>query len=129
MIKKLVVLGAVLVAVTFFAGPLRQTASAQDHGGDIIYDKPVKAVLFSHAFHVEELELDCDSCHDDIFEVEALLVQQNEDFTMEGLRQGKYCGTCHDGSGAFSSDTQCARCHIGVKGYNAKLGSQENEAH
>ena len=129
--KKLVVLGVVALVVTFVSGPFTSFASEDDvdHGGDIIYTQPVKAVMFSHAFHVEELELDCDSCHEDIFEVEALLVQQNEDFTMEGLREGKYCGTCHDGSGAFSSDSQCARCHIGVKGYNAKVGSEESEAH
>lgn len=127
--KELVVLGAVLFVVTFFTGPFSHPVSAQDHGGDIIYDVPVKAVMFSHAFHVEELELDCDSCHEDIFEAEALLAQQDENFTMKGLREGYYCGTCHDGSGAFSSDSQCARCHIGVKGYNARVGNEEGEEH
>jgi c(7)-type cytochrome triheme protein len=131
MMKKLVVLGVVAFVVAFFSGPFSYPASADDvdHGGDIIYTEPVKAVMFSHAFHVEELELECDDCHEDLFEVEALLVQENEDFTMEGLREGKYCGQCHDGSGAFSSDTQCARCHIGVKGYNAKAGIQESDGH
>lgn len=129
--KKLIVLGVVAFAVTVFSGPFRYPASAEDvdHGGDIIYTLPVKAVMFSHAFHVEELELDCDDCHEDLFEAEALLVQQNEDFTMDGLREGKYCGQCHDGGGAFSSDTQCARCHIGVKGYNAIFGTEVSQEH
>lgn len=127
--KKLFVLVAVTFIVVFFSVPFEYTASAEDvfHGGDIIYTYPVKAVMFSHAFHVEELELDCDFCHEDIFEIEALLAQQDANFTMEGLRQGEYCGHCHDGFSAFSSDTQCARCHIGVKGYNAQAGSQESE--
>ena len=129
--KKLVILGVVAFVVAFISGPFKYSAFAEDadHGGDIIYTQPVKAVMFSHAFHVEELELDCDDCHEDIFEAEALLAQQNANFTMEGLRQGQYCGQCHDGSAAFSSDTQCARCHIGVKGYNAKVGSQESDEH
>lgn len=131
MTKKLVILGVVAFVVVFFSGPLRCPASAEDadHGGDIIYTEPVKAVLFSHGFHVEELELDCDACHEDLFEVEALFAQQDADFTMDGLREGKYCGQCHDGSGAFSSDSQCARCHIGVKGYNARSGDQASEVH
>jgi c(7)-type cytochrome triheme protein len=131
MMKKLVVLGFVAFVVAFFSGPFSYPASAEDvdHGGDIIYTEPVKAVKFSHAFHVEELELDCDDCHEDLFEPEALLVQKNGNFNMECLREGNYCGQCHDGSAAFSTDTQCARCHIGVKGYNAIFGSEEREAH
>lgn len=129
--KKLVVLGVVAFVIAFFSGPLKFPAYAEDvdHGGDIIYTHPVKAVMFSHAFHVEELEFDCDDCHEDLFEPEALFAQQDANFTMEGLRQGQYCGQCHDGSAAFSSDTQCARCHIGVKGYNAKVGNMETDEH
>jgi c(7)-type cytochrome triheme protein len=98
------------------------TASDEDdHGGDIIYTKPLKAVLFSHENHSEEAGLDCDSCHDEVFPMEALESQENEDFTMESLYEGKYCGSCHDGETAFASDTQCASCHIGVKGYERSL--------
>ncbi len=90
----------------------------EEHGGDIIYTKPLMAVMFSHENHAGEAGLDCDSCHDEIFPMEALAAEENEDFTMKSLYEGKYCGTCHDGDMAFASDTQCARCHIGVKGYN-----------
>ena len=131
MIKKLVILGVVAFVVAFFSGPFKYVAFAEDddHGGDIIYTYPVKAVIFSHAFHVEELELDCDDCHEDLFEPEALLVQKGGNFNMECLREGNYCGQCHDGSAAFSTETQCARCHIGVKGYNAKVGIQKTDEH
>lgn len=97
----------------------------EDHGGDIIYTKPVKAVLFSHDYHVEEAGLDCDSCHDEVFPMEAAESQENEDFTMESLYDGKYCGACHDGEMAFASDTQCASCHIGVKGYERSQNQED----
>jgi len=87
------------------------------HGGDIVYTMPLKAVLFSHKTHVEEMGFGCDTCHDGIFKMSALSVQEEADFTMDALYKGKYCGACHNGSMAFSSNTQCARCHIGVKGY------------
>jgi c(7)-type cytochrome triheme protein len=97
------------------------------HGGDIIYTKPLKAVLFSHKVHVEEIGFSCEACHDGIFEMSALSVQEKDDFTMDSLYKGKYCGACHDGSMAFASNTQCARCHIGVKGYK-RLSQPEAES-
>lgn len=108
-----------LSAAFFLAGAAHVCMAASDdagHGGDIIYTKPVKGVLFSHANHVETSGLSCDSCHDAIFPMEALASQRNGDFTMDSLYKGKYCGACHDSSMAFASNTQCARCHIGVKG-------------
>ncbi len=88
----------------------------------IIFTKPVKAVIFDHKLHVEDNGLDCDSCHDDIFEMEAGTAEQNKDFTMKALYKGKYCGQCHDGDTAFASNTRCTLCHIGVKGYNRMTG-------
>ncbi|PLY05455.1 MAG: hypothetical protein C0622_01825 [Desulfuromonas sp.] len=92
-------------------------------GGDILYFKPVKSVLFSHAVHTEAFG--CESCHTGMFKMEALAAQENDDFTMESLYQGEYCGACHDGSTAFASDTQCATCHLGVKGYNRMQGGEQ----
>ena len=89
-----------------------------EHGGDIVYTKPVKAVIFSHKAHTEDLGLQCDWCHEETFEMEALSMQEGADFDMESLCNERYCGTCHNGDIAFSTTTQCARCHIGVKGYN-----------
>lgn len=116
----------VFLILTFFLhvialNGILTASDEEDHGGDIIYTKPVKAVLFSHEYHVEEAGLDCDSCHDEIFPMEAAESQENDDFTMESLYDGKYCGACHDGDMAFASDTQCASCHIGVKGYKRLL--------
>ncbi len=99
------------------------------HGGDILYTEPVKSVLFSHKVHAEDMGMGCDMCHAGLFEMAALNAQNNEDFTMDGLYEGKYCGACHNGQFAFASDTQCARCHIGVKGYNAMKGVEETPTH
>jgi len=88
----------------------------------IIFTKPVKAVIFDHKNHIDN-GLDCDSCHDDPFEMAAGTAEENEDFNMKSLYQGKYCGTCHDGESAFASNTRCTLCHIGVKGYNKLMGT------
>jgi len=91
---------------------------AQDSGGpeDIIYTKPVKGVIFSHKTHTGA-GLSCDSCHTKLFEMSAKNAESKPDFIMKSLYDGKYCGACHAPNGiAFASNTQCARCHIGVKG-------------
>ena len=85
---------------------------------DIIFTEPVEAVAFSHETHAVEMGYKCDSCHGGLFEMKAHSAEAQPDFTMAGLAEGKYCGACHSAETkvAFASDTQCARCHIGVKG-------------
>lgn len=100
--------------VTTIAGPV----FADSAGGEIYFTKPLKSVLFSHKLHTEELGLSCDMCHMKLFDMQALSAQENSDFTMQSLEKGKYCGACHDGNMAFASNTQCARCHGGVKEYD-----------
>jgi len=112
--KLLIFLIFITVVITY--GRLL-SANELVHGGDIIYTKPVKSVIFSHKVHVEDRGLSCDNCHDKLFVPEALNAEQKNDFNMESLYKGKYCGACHDGKTAFASNTQCARCHAGVKGY------------
>lgn len=107
-------------------------AEEVEHGGDIIYTKPLKAVIFSHDAHTVKLGLQCDWCHSSTFEMEALAMQENANFDMESLCNEAYCGTCHNGDVSFSTTVQCARCHIGVKGYNqlveqGKLTAEEGE--
>ncbi len=96
------------------------------HGGDILYTKPVKSVLFSHKLHVEDRGLSCDMCHSKLFQMSALSAQEQADFTMNSLYKGKYCGACHNGTMAFASNTQCARCHNGVKGYDASMAKAKD---
>jgi c(7)-type cytochrome triheme protein len=94
----------------------------------VVWEKPVKGVVFYHKTHTMDAGLDCDSCHDDIFVMEAGAAEENEDFNMATLYEGGYCGSCHDGSTAFASDTRCTTCHIGVRGVARLLGEGENTA-
>lgn len=92
------------------------------HGSDmkqpdmIVFNRPVKGVIFSHKDHVD-MGLDCASCHDKAFEMRIGAAEENPSkFNMQALYSGKYCGVCHNGNIAFASNTRCTSCHIGVKG-------------
>jgi len=92
------------------------------HGSDmkqpdmIVFNRPVKGVVFSHKGHVD-MGLDCASCHDKAFEMRMGAAEEKPGkFNMQALYSGKYCGVCHNGNIAFASNTRCTSCHIGVKG-------------
>ncbi|MDH4320011.1 MAG: cytochrome c3 family protein [Desulfobulbaceae bacterium] len=91
----------------------------------ILWTKPVTAVIFNHKRHTMEAGLECDSCHDGIFQMEAGSAEGNDDFTMDSLYKGKYCGACHDGQTAFASNSRCTSCHIGVQAYQKRIGGQK----
>ncbi|MCK5194533.1 MAG: hypothetical protein KAQ71_12035 [Desulfobulbaceae bacterium] len=78
----------------------------------IVWGESVRKSHFEHAIHTVGLGLECESCHDDLFEMETGAVLANEDFTMAGLAEGKYCGACHDGESAFDANSQCELCHV-----------------
>ena len=87
----------------------------------IVFNVPVKSVIFEHKGHVD-MGLDCASCHDKAFEMRKGAAEEHpEKFTMEALYAGKYCGVCHNGTDAFASNTRCTTCHIGVKGFERKF--------
>jgi c(7)-type cytochrome triheme protein len=109
----------IIPAAYIIAADTEETEYDEDLYGPkdpIIWDQPVKGVVFDHKIHTMDMELDCDSCHDEIFEMEAGTAQENEDFTMETIYDGEYCGSCHDGGDAFDANTRCTTCHIGVRG-------------
>lgn len=133
-LKKLVSMalaGAFLLAIGQTTAAEEQAYDEDTYGPEkpIVWNKPVKGVVFTHKTHTMDAGLGCDSCHDGLFEMAAGTAEQNEDFTMKSLYEGKYCGACHDGSMAFASNTRCTSCHIGVKGYNKLTGKAETEAH
>lgn len=111
---------AAIAAILMTLALAAAVGAAEQHGGDITYTKPLKAVLFSHKAHVEKVGLTCDMCHPNTFEMQALKVQEGPDFTMAALAEGKYCGACHNGTMAFTSNSRCATCHVGVKGMKGK---------
>ncbi len=94
----------------------------------IVWTKPVKAVIFNHKGHVEDFSLECDACHDGTFAMQKGAAEKADNFTMQALYDGKYCGKCHDGKTAFASDTRCNSCHIGVKGHDRMTGNDDAHA-
>ena len=98
----------------------------------IVFTKPVKAVIFSHKLHVEDMGFNCTNCHSDIFKMHIGNAEKEpESFVMESLYRGEYCGACHDGEQAFASDTRCTTCHIGVLGFERLVGhgARKTEEH
>jgi c(7)-type cytochrome triheme protein len=92
-------------------------AWAQEYGGGpIVFIKPVRAVIFEHKFHLGQ-KFTCLSCHPEPFPKNAGEIEKKDDFTMAAFNQGKYCGKCHNGTLAFSVNTRCNWCHIGVQGH------------
>jgi c(7)-type cytochrome triheme protein len=76
----------------------------------IVWNKPIKAV-FEHKVHTVDAELECSSCHDDIFSMQRGTAIKSKRFTMKAMAEGEFCGTCHDGDTAFATDTNCLACH------------------
>lgn len=116
MTKSPIILGAVLCLSTSFFIASNSLASDEydedTYGPEnpIVWSTPVKS-SFDHKFHTMEVELECDSCHDDLFEMESGTATANGDFTMAAFKEGKYCGACHNGDDAFDSSSQCESCH------------------
>lgn len=121
------ILGVLAMAGLLLAGQAYSEEYDEDTYGPeapIVWAKPVKGVVFLHKTHTMGAGLECDSCHNgEMFEMAAGTAEENEDFTMASLYEGKYCGACHDGSMAFASNTRCTTCHVGVKGYNRLSGA------
>jgi c(7)-type cytochrome triheme protein len=103
------------------------------HGSDmkqpktILFTEPVKAVIFNHELHVEDFGFECSECHNKLFKMKMGNAEKHaEEFTMEALYAGKYCGACHNGDDAFASDTKCTVCHIGSIGFRHLAGEAES---
>ena len=122
------IFGLLAFACILFAGQVygEEEYDEETYGplDPIVWAKPVKGVVFLHKTHTMGAGLECDSCHnDEMFEMAAGTAEENDDFTMASLYEGKYCGACHDGDMAFSSKTRCTICHVGVQGYNRLTGA------
>jgi len=125
--KRIGMLAAIALALTLVCN-VSLVLAGDDYPDDIYFTEPVMGVSFSHDYHVGQIGMDCDSCHDDVFPMEAHASQQQPDFNMKAMAEGRYCGACHDGDMAFDANSRCATCHIGVIGYNRANGI-EAEVH
>ena len=64
---------------------------------------PAAAAAFSHVGHAA---MACYECHPSLFP------QALQGFTHREMREGRYCGACHDGAGAKAIEKMaCQECH------------------
>lgn len=89
----------------------QQNAPAQDAPAAAFPDYEIG--LFSHKAHMNDVGLQCNDCHNKIFQMSATSAKANDDFNKISFGEGKYCGACHNGSVAFGvqDEAHCSRCH------------------
>ncbi len=72
-------------------------------------------VIFPHWFH--RIRFKCRVCHSELgFEMRAGANQ----VTMDEITQGKFCGACHDGETAWSTEN-CDLCHTTLPGIKSGI--------
>ncbi len=88
---------------------------ARTEYGDVVLNKRseaggVRPVVFPHWFH--RVRFRCNVCHAELgFKMRA----GANDVTMKDIIDGKFCGMCHNGDVAWSTE-RCDLCHSGKPG-------------
>jgi len=103
--KKFIVLAIAIVAVL----AMTMTAFAVPSGKTVDFDgKGAGKVEFSGKVHADA-GLKCAACHPAVFKMK----KGSDAITMKDINDGKFCGTCHNGTKAFSAKdaANCAKCH------------------
>ena len=61
--------------------------------------------------HHNQAGVTCNDCHPDAF---VMIRAASEGMTMQEIKDGKYCGACHNGETAFDANDEkyCSRCHV-----------------
>jgi len=77
----------------------------------------MQAVSFSHWFHRQYFS--CNVCHE---EIGFAMASNSSDINETDNREGRFCGTCHNGLTAFAVTEQknCARCHNADLDYSSR---------
>jgi len=92
------------VAVCFVLG-LAGGAMAVSSGKKVEFDSKQGKVVFDGKAHADA-GLKCNACHPSLFKMK----KDGDKMTMDDMKAGKFCGTCHDGTKAFAVK-ECAKCH------------------
>jgi c(7)-type cytochrome triheme protein len=94
------------LALFFLAG--MGTVSAVPPGMEVTWENPMGTVTFSGQVHMEAGN-QCMDCHKDTFEQK----KGSAKMTMAEMNEGKWCGKCHNGDKAFSTQdpSNCMTCH------------------
>ncbi len=82
--------------------------------------------MFDGNNHAEK-GLGCKDCHNGLFSMKFGTAK----ITMAALKQGQYCGACHNGNLAFSTDDQqkCFVCHKGKKKLQERKEQEGKKTH
>ena len=68
------------------------------------------AIEFSHYNHLEKVGKNCPSCHNSLYNIDP--AKPRIAATMKAMEEkAASCGSCHNGSRAFSVKGDCAKCH------------------
>jgi len=102
----------VLVAASLLLSWAVQSVQADGEVGNIVFKdtKSFSPVVFSHQNH-KAADVGCGDCHDALFKKKEGSTDAGNALTMKALRNGKFCGSCHNGSRAFSVRKSCKKCH------------------
>lgn len=88
--------------------------------GDVVLNRRseaqgVRPVVFPHWFH--RVRFQCSVCHGELgFKMRA----GSNDVSMKGIMEGQFCGMCHDGQVAWSTE-RCDLCHSGKPGLKSGI--------
>ena len=83
---------------------------AISQGKSVEWQTPMGKVTFKGDDHAGK-GLKCSECHPKIFKMK----KGSAKFTMTDINDGKFCGTCHNGTKAFAPKDNCAKCHVKEK--------------
>jgi c(7)-type cytochrome triheme protein len=83
-------------------------AIAVPPGTDLQWKLPMGTVTFSGQIHADK-GYQCMDCHQETFQQK----YGADKMTMAGMNEGKWCGKCHNGKTAFSTQdpANCLTCH------------------
>ncbi|MFQ5852718.1 MAG: c(7)-type cytochrome triheme domain-containing protein [Candidatus Binatia bacterium] len=114
-LKQLFFVGAIVVfAGIVFSLAANPVMSQMPIPKDFSFEetKPMSPVTFSHDWHVTQKKLKCPACHTKIFKMKKLVA--SPEMTMDKLNAGEFCGTCHNGTKAFTTNDAkaCLKCHV-----------------
>ncbi len=97
---------AILATVTIAAFSL--SATAVPPGKTVEFASPMGKVVFDGKVHAAK-GLKCNDCHTKIFKMK----KGGDKITMAAIKEGQFCGACHNGEKAFKANdpADCKKCH------------------
>lgn len=100
--KKFTIIAALIIAVAFVGSAMAVPPgkTAEFKGG------AMGKVTFDGKIHADK-GLKCNDCHTNIFQMK----HGTAKIKIADHKAGKFCFSCHNGTKAFATDGNCAKCH------------------